>query len=256
MRFPVLALWATCAACAVLPAVAQARTTAHITVAFAPDVAGVPTTVTIGAVFKDSKGGVPTPIRKSVTHLPPGIETDLAGVTTCSLATLELEEPGAGACPESSLLGAGSAFAEVALGGEPISGTATVTAVLGSSGPGRLVLYLDGEATYPVTEQIIAKGTLTGNPATGQTFTVEVPPIPSDVGGPNVSVVNFKMSLGRQKVLSIHPHPRHSQRPSVLARGIVLPRSCPRGKLFFPTTLFFQGGGTYSTTPTAPCPRR
>jgi hypothetical protein len=233
---------------------ASASTTAKIGLSFAPNVAGSPTTVTIKASFRDSSGGVPAPIRKSVTHLPPGLEIDVSGLSTCSLAKLELEEPGAGACPKASLLGAGTTFAEADLGLEPIQEHAPVTAVLGSSKPGRTLIYLDGEGSYPITEQVIAKATITGSSASGQTFTITVPPIPTSVGGPNASVLDFTMSLGRQKVISLD---RHRRGKSVaLPRGLVLPRSC-HGKLAFPTKLFFAGGQSpISLSPSVPCPRR
>ena len=210
----------------VVPAVASAKTTATVKVAFAPDVAGAPSTVTFSATFTASDGGVPAPVTKSITHLPPGLEVQLSGVSTCSLATLELEEPGAGDCPAASLLGAGTSFAEAGLGGEPIKEHAPVTAVLGSSTPGRTLIYLDAEGTYPVTEQVIAKATLTGNAASGQTFTIKVPPILTDPGGPDASVADFSMSLGRQKVLSLVRH-RHGRGrgKAAPARGIVLPRA-------------------------------
>jgi hypothetical protein len=197
---------------------------------------------------------VPAPIHKSITRLPAGLGIDVTGLKTCSRATLELEEPGAGACPKASLLGAGSAFAEVGLGGTPIEEHAPVTAVLGAVSPGRTLIYFDGEGTYPITEQVIAKAILTGNPATGQTFTIEVPPIPSTVGGPSASVLDFSMSMGRQKVLSLYRHRRG--RVGAVPLGIVLPKSC-HGRLAFPTKLFFLRGQTpLNETPTAPCPRR
>jgi hypothetical protein len=237
----------------ILVASAQAHTSAAIKLGFAPNTAGAPSTITISANFKASDGGIPAPIRKSVTHLPPGLEIELNGLRTCPLAKIELEEPGAGACPAASLLGSGSAFAEVGLGGTPIQEHAPVTAVLGSVSPGRVLIYLDGEGTYPVTEQVIARAVLSGNPATGQTFTITVPPILSVVGGPNVSVVDFDMSLGRQRAQTLLRH-RHSHEK--LPRGIVLPRSCPHGGLAFPTTLFFQGQGPVHLTPAVPCPRK
>jgi hypothetical protein len=221
-------------------------------VAFAPNVAGAASTITFSAHFNESDGGVPAPVTKSITHLPPGIELELSGVATCSLAKLELEEPGAGDCPANSLLGAGTSFAEADLGLEPIEEHAPVTAVLGSSKPGRILIYLDAEGTYPITEQVIAKATLTGSPATGQTFTINVPPIPTTVGGPNASVVDFKMSLGRQKVLSLARHHRGKIAP---ARGLLLPESC-NGKLAFSTKIFFQGQAPLNVTTSVPCPRR
>lgn len=239
-----------------LPAAAGAATSATIKVAFAPNVAGAPSTVTFSAAFKGSQGGVPAPITKSITHLPPGLEIQLNGVSTCSLATLELEEPGAGKCPSTSLLGAGTSFAEAPLGGEPIQEHAPVTAVLGSSRPGRILIYFDAEGTYPVTEQVIAKATLTGSAAKGQTFTITVPPIETDVGGPDASVIDFTMSLGRQKVLSLIRH-RHGRGrgKAAPARGLVLPTSC-HGKLAFPTELFFKGQGPIKVSTSLPCPRR
>ena len=232
---------------------ATASTTAKVGLSFAPNVAGSPTTVTITAAFREPNGGVPAPIRKSITHLPPGLEVDVSGLSTCSLAKLELEEPNAGACPKASLLGGGTTFAEADLGLEPIQEHAPVTAVLGSAKPGRIVMYLDGEGSYPITEQVIAKAILTGNPATGQTFTITIPPIPTSVGGPNASVLNFTMSLGRQKVISLDRH-RHGK-SGALPRGLILPRSC-HGQLSFPTKLFFAGQSPISLTPTVPCPRR
>jgi hypothetical protein len=240
----------------VVPAVASAKTTATLKVAFAPDVAGASTTVTFTAAFKAPEGAVPAPITKSITHLPPGLEIQLGGVSTCSLKTLELEEPGAGDCPAASLLGAGTSFAEAGLGGEPIQEHAPVTAVLGSSRPGHILIYLDAEGTYPITEQVIAKATLTGSAATGQTFTINVPPILTDPGGPDASVLDFTMSLGRQKVLSLLRH-RHGRGrgKAAPARGIVLPSRC-HGKLAFPTELFFKGQGPITVDTSLPCPRR
>ena len=233
---------------------AGALTTAKLGVKFSPDVAGTPTTVTMTASFRADGGGVPAPIRKSITRLPPGLEIDVSGLKTCPLAKLELEEPGAGACPTASLLGAGTTFAEASLGLEPIQEHAPVTAVLGSAQPGRILIYLDGEGSYPITEQVIARATVTGNSSTGQTFTITVPPIPTSVGGPNASVVNFTMSLGRQKVIALDRH-RHGHGPRTLPRGLVLPRTC-HGRLAFPTKLFFVGQGPVTDTPTVPCPRR
>lgn len=244
-------LLALCLSCA-LPALVSAKTTAALKVAFSPDIAGASTTVTFSAAFTNSTGGVPAPVTKSVTHLPAGLEVELAGATTCSRAKLELEEPGAGACPASSLLGAGSALASVDLGLEPIEEHAPVTAVLASNKPGDISFYFDGEGTYPITEQVIAKATLTGNARTGQTFTIKVPPIPSTVGGPNASIINFVMSLGRQKVISLA---RHHRGKIAQGRGIILPKSC-KGKLSFPTKLYFEGQGPVSVATSVPCPRR
>jgi hypothetical protein len=248
------AIWVAvvlCSLCA-LPASSSAATTAVLKVSFAPNVAGAPTTVTFSASFKASDGGVPAPVTKSITHLPPGLEVQLNGTATCSLATLELEETGAGKCPAASLLGAGTSFAEAPLGGVPIQEHAPVTAVLGSSRPGRILIYLDAEGTYPVTEQVIAKATLTGSVAAGQIFTIRVPPILTDPGGPDASVVDFSMSLGRQKALALARHHRGKVAP---ARGIVLPSKC-HGKLSFPTKLFFKGQGPINVDTSLPCPRR
>jgi hypothetical protein len=239
--------------CLLSPAAASAATTAKIGVKFAPDVAGAPTTVTMTASFRATDGGVPAPIRKSITHLPPGLEIDVSGLSTCPLAKIELEEPGAGACPATSLLGAGTTFAEADLGLEPIQEHAPVTAVLGSASPGRILIYLDGEGSYPITEQVIARAVITGNSGTGQTFTITVPPIPTSVGGPNASVLDFTMSLGRQKALALRRRRRHGK--GAVPRGLVLPRSC-HGSLAFPTKLFFAGQAPISVTPTVPCPRK
>jgi hypothetical protein len=255
-------LAAALALCALaFPAAALAQTTASITAAFEPDKAGKPTTAHVEVTFTETLGGIPSPPREGVVHVPKNLIVNTEGITTCSKAALEAQ--GVAGCPNTSLVGAGTAHIEAEIGGTIVQEDATVTPFLGSVAPGRIVLYLYGDGRTPINQQLVLTATVTGNTKEGLTFTLPIPEIPTLPGAPAASVTHFSLWLGRQKVLSVHPGNRyyktvkvhgHKKKVRFLPLGIAVPKKCPAGGFPFVTTLTFADGSTFETTAKARCP--
>jgi hypothetical protein len=243
-----------------LPASAPGATTASITAAFEPDGRGAPTTAHVQVSFGETLGGIPSPPRLAVVKLPRGLIVKPEGILTCSKQALEAN--GVAGCPNTSLVGAGNAHLEAPIGGTIVQEDATVTPFLGSVEPGKIVLYLYGDGRTPINQQLVLTATVTGNPASGLTFTLPVPEIPTLPGASAASVTHFELWIGRQKVLSVHPGNKYykvvrkhgrRKRVSFLPVGIAVPRKCPAGGLPFDTTITFADGTSTEANTTARC---
>jgi hypothetical protein len=253
------ALLALCALA--LPSTALASTATTIKAAFEPDKLGAPTTAHVEATFTETAGGIPSPPKEAVVRLPKNLIVKTEGLTTCSKQTLE--ERGVAGCPNTSLVGAGTAHLEAPIAGTLVQEDALVTPFLGSVAPGKIVLYLYGDGRTPINQQLVLTATVTGNPASGQIFTLPVPEIPTLPGAPPASVTRFSIWIGRQKVLSIHPKNKYfktvkvhgrKKRVSFLPIGIAVPKKCPTGGFPFASRITFADGSTAEALAKARCP--
>jgi hypothetical protein len=244
-----------------LPAVAGASTSASIVASFGPDKAGAPTTVHVEVTFGETLGGIPSPPRLAVVRLPKNLVVKPEGVQTCSKATLEAQ--GVPGCPDTSLVGEGSAHLEAPIGGTIVQEDASVTPFLGSVEPGKIVLYMYGNGQTPINQQLVLTATVTGNTANGLIFTLPVPEIPTLPGAPAASVTHFSLWIGIQKVLAIHPRNKYYKTVKVHGRkkrvqfkpiGIAVPKKCPAGGFPFTSEITFADGSSTPAAAKAKCP--
>ncbi len=236
------------------PARAQAassppRVTLHAS--FRPDRLGASTTIHYGFTISP-----PTPLRQLTIRLPPrlGFAHSSIGIEPCP--PKRLAEYGPQGCPSGSLLGFGSAVAQVrAL--STVTERAPVTAVLGPpQGQNMTILFfLDGQ--WPVREEIVLTAHLLQIASrAGARLLTEAPLLPVWPGGPPVALMSFSSTLGPEGIT--YHRVLHGRRVGFTPRGVSLPDRCAgRG---FPIEAAFSWWGqadpvsarTYVPCPTGP----
>ena len=226
----------------------------RLTATFSPERLGVATTINIGFQITTPAGRAPSPVTDVELLLPSGlsIATSDLGLETCSPASLE--QSGLAGCPPDSLMGRGSAAAEVPFGSAFVTEQAPITLFSGplQNGHPQLLFFASGE--YPVLANIIFGALVMPAQAPfGGLLNATLPLLPSVPEGPDVALVRLQTTIGAKgityyervkgKTIAFHP------------RGILLPKSCPRGGFPFTAHLTFQDATNASASTAVPCPR-
>jgi hypothetical protein len=245
------------AACAIagagLPAVAQAAESARLSATLTPERLGQGTTIGFDLRIVTAGGAIPPPLREVDLRYPQdfGIATSGLGLETCSVAMIEIAGPQA--CPSESVMGIGSAVAEIPVGPEIVRETAPVTIFRAPDEHGQIAMVLYANGATPVDAQIPLPSLLL--PATapfGGRVHINVPLVPSLPDSPDVAVVRLTTTLGP---LGITYYERERGRTvAYRPRGLQLPDSCPRGGFPFAAALSFVNGSSASARTVVPCP--
>lgn len=253
----VYALFLTLAcACVFLPAAARAARpaqTARLTATLTPEQLGEGTTIGFNLRILTSGGELPPPVTEVDLRYPEdlGIATSGLGLATCATALLETAGPQG--CPSDSVMGIGSAVAEIPVGPEIISETAPVTIFRAPTENGQIAMVLYANGATPVDAQILLPSLLL--PATapfGGRVEIHVPLVPSLPDSPDVAVVRLTTTLGP---LGITYYEReHGRTVAYRPRGLQLPDRCPRGGFPFAAKLDFVGGSSATARAIVPCP--
>jgi hypothetical protein len=222
---------------------------------FVPERLGQNTTLEFSAQISTADGYVAPPLAELDIRYPQdiGISVGELGLETCARVTLETFGPEG--CPADSRMGEGSALAEIPIGPCVYREKATVTILRAPEENGHLALLLFADGLTPVYAQIAAPGLLL--PATvpyGGSVDIAVPLVPGLPGGPDVSVVQLKATLGPLG-LTYYEHVR-GRLIAYKPRGILLPRKCPHDGFAFSANFTFLGGSQMSTNTSVPCPAR
>jgi hypothetical protein len=241
------------AVCVMLGAAsAQAQETVQITSAgFNPDRLGVPTNV-FGSATIGSTLPVPSPITHVNVYGPPGVTLDLRGTGTCSEATLQ--NIGPEGCPANSKAGFGGGEGTYELGGEIINEKFTLDFFLGDNRPGHTVLeiYLDGST--PVSIQLVFTAPVINSPKPyGLGFSLNVPIIKVLPEASDASAKSSFLTLGAKNVA--YYRTVNGKRRLFHVRGIITPKSCPKGGWPVASQFTFEDGSTVTSTSKIRCPR-
>jgi hypothetical protein len=247
-------LIALAAICAAASDSAVAGQSARLRASFTPEHLGRGTTLHLGFEIIAPSGHVPSPLTEFDLSYPAqlGVETSGLGVVTCTAATLEAQGPSG--CPADSLMGHGSAFAEVPFGAEVVGETASVAVVRAPTQNGRLAMLLYAEGVTPVDAFVVFPARLTAalRPFGGD-IRMTVPLVPSLPEGPDVAVLRAQATIGPSH-LTYYEDVR-GRRVRYTPRGLLLPRRCPRGGFPFAASFSFQDGSSTSAETRVPCPR-
>ncbi len=241
--------------CACLPAAARATPTVDLHARFVPERLGGYTTLEFDAQISTTDGLVAPPLAELDVRYPQdiGISVGELGLETCPRTTLEALGPEG--CPADSRMGEGSALAEVPIGPHVFSEQAAVTILRAPEENGHLALLLFANGLSPVYAQIAFPGLLL--PATvsyGGSVDIAVPLVPGLPGGPDVSVVQLRATLGPQGLT--YYERVGSQLVPYKPRGILLPRKCPRGGFDFSAAFTFLDGSRTIAATSVPCPAK
>lgn len=243
-------------ALACLPAGGRAAPSVDPTASFSPERLGHSTTIRLRIRVSAGSGQlVPPPLIAAEVRYPAGIDVQLSGLGIEACTTATLEASGLEACPPDSLMGYGSAVAELAIGGEVFRESARIVIVRSGEREDHLALLLYVYDEPAVSAQIILPSVLlpAGNPYAGR-LDIEVPLVSTFPEGEDLSVGEIELVLGPKNLTYservadklIHYRPA----------GIRLPGRCPKGGFPFAVTLRFEGGSEASERTAVACPRR
>jgi hypothetical protein len=226
----------------------------ELTASFTPKRLGVGTTVRLGVDVLKPVGAAPSPPTQMKLLLPAGlsIATSDLGLDTCSLPQLESE--GLLGCPTNSLMGHGTAVAEVPFGSHFVLEQTRVTLFSGPLQDGHPKLLFLASGEYPVLADIaFAASVLPAGKQFGGMLDTTLPLIPGVPHGPNVALVGFRMTIGPSGIT--YYDTSKGRRVGFHPRGITVPLSCPHGGFPFAVKMTFQDGGSASRETRVPCPR-
>jgi hypothetical protein len=255
MTLKVRVLLATLLACTcfLLAAVAWATNTLMVHESFTPDKLGAPTNLSITAKFVSSTGGPPSPITKLTLYAPAGLAVDARGAGTCTAT--KLAERGPSGCPPNSRVGFGGGVGLLELPKSIIREPYTLDFFFAPSEHGHLALlaYASAVSPVPVELVVVAKEVHAPKPY-GLGFSVEIPPISTFPGAPLASVESAFATFGATNVA--YYETVHRKRMLVHLKGMVVPKTCPRGGFPSEGTIDFADGTTLTVNPTIPCPHK
>jgi hypothetical protein len=238
--------------CLIGAALAFASETFTVTTYFTPDKLGAPANVSGKTVFA-SNGTVPTPVGNVLAYGPAGLEINVAGTGVCEKTTLEADGPSG--CPANSRIGFGGGVGLVEIAKELIKEPYTLDFFLGPKENGHLVILVYVNAVSPVSVQlVVVVKEVRGSKPYGLGVEFEVPPIPTLPGAAYASLESAYFTVGSQKVA--YYQTVRGKRRLVHVKGIIVPKTCPKGGFPFKVTIGFLDGTQSTDTYNAPCPGR
>jgi hypothetical protein len=241
-------------ACSQLAPAAQAKPTAKLNAALSPERLGQGTTIVFGFTIATTTGQVPSPLTALDLYYPAnlGIATSGLGLETCSAATLEADGPEG--CPSQSQMGYGKGLIEIPFGPQVLKEPAQTMIFMARIQEGHIGLLFYANGHYPVSAQIVFHGlVLPASSPFGGDLATTFPLVPTLPGAPNAAVVRLHSTIGPLHLI-YYEHTRGKYKP-YHPRGIVLPRTCPRGGFHFEAAFAFEDGTHTSASTAVPCPR-
>jgi len=232
---------------------ASATQSAKLNVALVPEHLGRDTTIVLGFQIATPLGRIPPPLTAFDLRYPAnlGIVTSGLGLATCEPATLEALGPEG--CPPDSLIGHGSALAEIPLGPEIIHETGQITTWMAPIQEGHLRVLFYAEARSPIYAQLIFTGlVLEAPPPFGGSLDTNVPPVPTLPEAPDAAVVQMRATIGPKNVT--YYERSHGKTIAYQPNGIRLPETCPRHGFPFAATFNFLDGTHTTINTSVPCP--
>lgn len=202
-------------------------------------------------------------LRRILLRFPDGfgISTSGLGLAACRPSAKAIREivlppaSGLGGCSPNSVLGFGSAIADVRVDDLEIPELAELTVLTGSvSGQGRLRLIYLVDGRHPFGARLVFAGTLASErPPWGGTISLVIPKIPTLPSGAIFALRRFRVSIGEN--LTYYER-RGRRRVAYRPRMVRVPARCPRGGFRFRASLLFTDGYRTSADAVIPCPRR
>jgi hypothetical protein len=248
-------LLASILACACIPsALAQATQSVSLNATLTPERLGHATTVRFGFQITSPNGQVPPPLTQIDVNYPGnlGIALSELGLATCSATMLEASGPAS--CPADSLMGYGTATAEIQIGPEIEHEIANITLIRAPTQNGHLALLFYANAISPISAQLIFPGLLLPTPPPfGGSINITVPLVHSLPEAPDVAVVKLTSTLGPEH-LTYYEH-THGHTIAYNPKGILLPNTCPHDGFPFTATFGFLDGTHANAHTTVPCPK-
>jgi hypothetical protein len=209
--------------------------------------------VTVGMDIGVAPSTPSSPPSELTIRYPIGLELELGelGLDTCAPARIEAVGPRG--CPADSIMGYGSALAQVPVGSRLVHETARLALVRAPERDGHLALLVDAEGSEPLITRILLLGLLLpAKPPFGGVMRFTVPRVVSVPGGPDIALVRLDLTIGPPSL--VYYEHRDGRTIAYHPKGIPLLGTCPADGLPFTATVRFLDGRRASTHTEVRCP--
>jgi hypothetical protein len=243
----------TCA-CPAPPAVAAGSEIFTVRARFTPDKLGVPTNLSTIATFATTTPGSLPPVTKVTAYAPAGMSVDVKGARRCTVTASQLQEAGPRACPMDSRIGFGSGTAKSELGGQFLSAPFTLEFFLARSEGGHrtFLVYVNSNSPSLFDLGLVANEIQAPKPyGIGLTFTI---PVVESLPGARLGWVEHALLTFGSSDIAYY-RTVHGRRKLLHVKGIVTPKSCPRGGFPMEMMVEYVDATTEAAKTTIPCPR-
>lgn len=253
-RFGIVSAVLAACICLAGATTAWAGQTVKIKAVFTPDKLGAPTNASGEGQFVSTiPGEIPSPITGFTIKGPAGLGLDLHGTSTCTAAILEGPR-GPEGCPTNSVAGSGGGMGALKLGAQIIEEPFTLNFFLGNNNPNHTVILLYVNAVSPVSIQLVFTATVEREAKPyGLGFHFNIPLIPTLPGASDASVLNAHVTIGAPNAFFYEKV--HGKRKRVHVKGLILPKTCPRGGFPVQTDISFEDGTQSENSLKVPCPK-
>jgi hypothetical protein len=239
--------------CLYVVATASASQSVELDPSFTPYRLGARTTIHLGLHIKAPPGEIPSALTEVEVRFPQYLGFALSGLGRTVCTSAMLERAGPDSCPANSIMGHGSATAELRFGPQLVTEDASISIARAPDEEGHIALLVYAVGPSPVNTQILAPAQLlpTGLPF-GGSLNMELPVIPTVPGAANVAIVSLDVTLGPQGLT--YYERAEGATLAYTPKGILLPTTCPRGGFPFAAILSFLDGSRLQARTTLPCP--
>ncbi len=222
---------------------------------FTPYRLGAPTTIDLNLQIQAPAGEIPSALTEVEVRYPQNLGFALSGLGLAVCSSPTLEAAGSSGCPANSIMGHGSAVAELRFGAQLVTENASISIARAPDREGHIALLLYASGPSPVNTQILSPAQLLPtSPPFGGRLNMELPVIPSVPGAADVAIVELNVTLGPQG-LTYYEHAEGATL-AYSPKGILLPTTCPHRGFPFAATFSFLDGSRPHATATLPCPDR
>jgi hypothetical protein len=246
---------ATILVCLCSATTAGATQSVTLGASFTPYRLGVPTTIDLNLQVQAPAGQIPSALTEVEVRYPQNLGFALSGLGLSVCSAPMIEATGAGGCPANSIMGRGSALAELRFGPQLVTENASISIARAPDQEGHIALLLYASGPSPVNTQILSPAQLLpAGPPFGGRLNMQLPIVPSVPGAPDVAIVSLRVTLG-PRGLTYYEQAEGSTL-AFTPKGILLPTACPRGGFPFAATFSFLDGSHSHAHTAVPCPTR
>lgn len=244
---------ATACVCLYLTGAACATQSASLGASFAPYRLGGRSTIELSFQIEAPAGQVPSALTEVEVRYPQNLGFALSGLGLDVCSASVLEATGTSGCPPDSIMGRGSAVAELRFGPQLVTESASISIARAADQEGHIALLLYVSGPSPVNTQILSPAQLLPAAAPfGGRLNMQLPTIASVPGALDVAIVSLRVMLG-PRGLTYYEQAEGSTL-AYTPKGILLPASCPRGGFQFAASFSFLDGSHPSARTSVPCP--
>jgi hypothetical protein len=239
--------------CLSLVATAPAMQLVKLDPSFTPYRLGAAATINLDLQIQAPPGQIPSALTEVEVRYPQNLGFALRGLGLAVCSPAMLEQTGASGCPANSIMGSGSATAELRFGPQLVTENASISIARAPDQEGHIALLLYASGPSPVNTQILSPAQLLPtSPPFGGRLNMQLPIIPSLPGAADIAIVSLDVTIGPQGLT--YYERAQGITLAYTPKGIPLPKTCPRGGFRFAARFSFLDGSHPEARSTLPCP--